>query len=202
MAYTKINFQNLPNTTTPVNATNLNALQTNVETALNDKADTSSIPTVNDATLTIQKNGTTLDTFTANASVDKTINITTAGSISELATVLYNPQDGIGTNGNVTLSETAEHFDYLVVYYGNSGGSNRKAEIIYKPHGKTSTLTMNNYYKESASNFYQYYYSKQISISGTTITDVQDWELRMLNRTVSNSTQDNRIYIFRVEGYN
>jgi hypothetical protein len=32
---TKINFQNLPNTTTPVNATNLNALQTNVETAIN-----------------------------------------------------------------------------------------------------------------------------------------------------------------------
>ena len=27
----KINFQNLPNTTTPVNATNLNALQENVE---------------------------------------------------------------------------------------------------------------------------------------------------------------------------
>lgn len=31
----KINFQNLPNTTTPVNATNLNLLQTNVETAIN-----------------------------------------------------------------------------------------------------------------------------------------------------------------------
>lgn len=31
----KINFQNLPNTTTPVNATNLNQLQTNVENTLN-----------------------------------------------------------------------------------------------------------------------------------------------------------------------
>ena len=34
------------------------------------------IPVVNDATLTIQKNSSTIDTFTANASVDKTINIT------------------------------------------------------------------------------------------------------------------------------
>lgn len=31
----KINFQNLPNTTTPVNATNLNTLQTNVENEFN-----------------------------------------------------------------------------------------------------------------------------------------------------------------------
>ena len=32
----KINFQNLPNTTTPINATNMNLLQTNVENALNE----------------------------------------------------------------------------------------------------------------------------------------------------------------------
>lgn len=31
----KINFQNLPNKTTPINASNLNQLQTNVETAIN-----------------------------------------------------------------------------------------------------------------------------------------------------------------------
>ena len=33
----KINFQNLPNTTTPVNATNLNQLQTNVESEINGR---------------------------------------------------------------------------------------------------------------------------------------------------------------------
>lgn len=45
------------------------------------------IPTVNDATLTIQKNGSTVDTFTANASSNKTINITvptTAADVSAL----------------------------------------------------------------------------------------------------------------------
>lgn len=35
------------------------------------------IPTVNDATLTIQQNGTTVDTFTANSSTNKTVNIKT-----------------------------------------------------------------------------------------------------------------------------
>ena len=41
----KINFQNLPSTTTPINATNLNAIQTNAETAINDVADDLSMAT-------------------------------------------------------------------------------------------------------------------------------------------------------------
>lgn len=42
----------------------------------NDLSNKPTIPTVNNATLTIQKNGTTIDTFTANSSTNKTINIT------------------------------------------------------------------------------------------------------------------------------
>ena len=42
------------------------------------------IPTVNNATLTIQKNGSTVDTFTANASANKTINITVPTATSQL----------------------------------------------------------------------------------------------------------------------
>lgn len=45
------------------------------------------IPTVNNATLTIQKNGTAIDTFTANAATDKEINITvptTAADVNAL----------------------------------------------------------------------------------------------------------------------
>lgn len=43
-----------------------------------------SIPTVNDATLTIQKNGTTVNTFTANASSNVTANITVPTNTSDL----------------------------------------------------------------------------------------------------------------------
>lgn len=45
------------------------------------------LPTVNDATLTIQKNGTAVGTFTANASVNKSINITMAKGDVGLANV-------------------------------------------------------------------------------------------------------------------
>lgn len=53
--------------------------------AYSDLTGTPTIPTVNNATLTIQRNGTTVDTFTANSSSDKTVNITVPTATSELA---------------------------------------------------------------------------------------------------------------------
>lgn len=50
----------------------------------NDLSDKPTIPTVNNATLTIQKNGTTVKTFTANASSDVTCNITVPTNTNEL----------------------------------------------------------------------------------------------------------------------
>lgn len=76
--------------------------QADLNTALGAKADTSSlatvatsglysdltgtptIPTVNNATLTIQKNGTTVNSFTANASSNVTANITVPTATSDL----------------------------------------------------------------------------------------------------------------------
>lgn len=43
----------------------------------NDLSNLPTLPTVNNGALTIQQNGTTLDTFTANSSDDKTVNIQT-----------------------------------------------------------------------------------------------------------------------------
>lgn len=50
----------------------------------NDLSNKPTIPTVNNATLTIQKNGTTVKTFTANASSDVTANIIVPINVSEL----------------------------------------------------------------------------------------------------------------------
>lgn len=50
----------------------------------NDLTNKPTIPTVNNATLTIQKNGTDVKTFTANASSDVTCNITVPAKVSEL----------------------------------------------------------------------------------------------------------------------
>ena len=51
----------------------------------NDLSNKPTIPTVNDATLTIQKNGTTVNTFTANASSNVTANITVPTNVSDLS---------------------------------------------------------------------------------------------------------------------
>lgn len=51
----------------------------------NDLSNKPTIPTVNNATLTIQKNGTTVNTFTANASSNVTANITVPTSFSDLS---------------------------------------------------------------------------------------------------------------------
>jgi len=50
----------------------------------NDLSNKPTIPTVNDATLTIQKNGTTVNTFTANASSNVTANITVPTQSSDI----------------------------------------------------------------------------------------------------------------------
>ncbi len=50
----------------------------------NDLSNKPTIPTVNNATLTIQRNNTSVGTFTANASSNKTINITVPTATSDL----------------------------------------------------------------------------------------------------------------------
>lgn len=50
------------------------------------------LPTVNDATLTIQKNGTTVKTFTANASSNVTANITVPTDLSDLSGTISTAQ--------------------------------------------------------------------------------------------------------------
>ena len=78
----------------------------------------SAIPTVNDATLTIQKNGTTVDTFTANASSNKTINITVPTAVTDLSDAsnyalkddvvkVFNPSGSVASASDLpTLSAT------------------------------------------------------------------------------------------------
>ena len=68
-----------------------------------------SIPTVNDATLTIQKNGTTVNTFTANSATNTNVNITVPTATSDLT------NDGDGTSNFVTFADTATDSDYGIV---------------------------------------------------------------------------------------
>ena len=75
-------------------------------------ATTSNIPTVNNATLTIQKNGTNVQTFTANSSEDKTANITVPTAVSELTNdanyaTTTQLSDGLATKQNTLTAGNA-----------------------------------------------------------------------------------------------
>lgn len=61
----------------------------------NDLSNKPTIPTVNNATLTIQKNGTTVNTFTANASSNVTANIEVPNIVSSVSASSTN-NDGVG----------------------------------------------------------------------------------------------------------
>lgn len=72
-----------------------------------DLTGTPTIPTVNNATLTIKRNGTAVDTFTANASVDKSINIAVPTKTSELTNNSNYVVDSsyVHTDNNFTTAE-------------------------------------------------------------------------------------------------
>lgn len=61
--------------------------------------DLPTIPTVGNGTLTIQKNSTNIDTFTANATSNKTINITVPNILSGTT----EPTSGQGVNGDLYI---------------------------------------------------------------------------------------------------
>lgn len=63
---------------------NIGAGTSSFSGSYNDLSNKPTIPTVNNATLTIQKNGTNVQTFTANQSSNATANITVPTKVSEL----------------------------------------------------------------------------------------------------------------------
>lgn len=74
---------------TKANSADLAAVATSG--AYSDITGTPTIPTVNNATLTIQKNGSTVATFTANSSTNATANITVPTVDTALSPTSTNP---------------------------------------------------------------------------------------------------------------
>ena len=92
----------------------------------NDLTDIPTIPTVNNATLTIQRNNTSVGTFTANASSNKTINITVPTTVAELSdastyvtqnnlsTQLANKQNVLTAGDHINITDsTIKAVDYV-----------------------------------------------------------------------------------------
>lgn len=103
----------------------------------------SSLPTVNDATLTIQKNGTTVETFTANSSNNKTANITVPTDTSDLTNGAgYITSSALPTVNDATL--TIQHNGTNVQTFTANQGTNATAnvETIYAdPIASSAAIT-------------------------------------------------------------
>ena len=88
-----------------------------------DLANTPTIPTVNNATLTIQKNGTNVGTFTANASSNSTVNITvpttTSGLTNDSNFITMNDLTTI-TGYDATKTQTLKNINGVITWVTDS----------------------------------------------------------------------------------
>lgn len=112
-AVSTVASQGLTNTEKANARANIGAGTSSFSGSYNDLTNKPTIPTVNNATLTIQKNGTNVQTFTANQASNATANITVPTKVSELTndsgyttntgtvtqvkvgTTAYNPSSGV-----------------------------------------------------------------------------------------------------------
>lgn len=99
------------------------------------------IPTVYNGTLTIQHNGTTVDTFTANSSTDKTVNIENNYSTTEQAigawvdgrTVYRKVITGTTGSGNIEdVLHGITNFGTVINIYGYIHASNGEGQPIQR----------------------------------------------------------------------
>lgn len=115
----------------------------NISITKSQVSDFPTIPTVNDATLTIQKNGTNVATFTANASSNATANITVPTNTSDLnndsgfLTSETDPVFSASAASGITASD-------ITAWNGKSDFSGSYTDLTNKPTIPTKTSDLNN----------------------------------------------------------
>ena len=180
---TKITFKDLPDTTTPLSASNLNTLQDNVETAINSKQD--EIDSSHKISADLVDDTSTTNKFFSGDYDD----LTNKPTILE-PTVLYN--NSTGSNTSAPLSDSAANYDYIEIYFKNNDGF-YASQKVYEPNGKSVCLTStftggSNYVLKFAG----------ATISGTSITIDDYWEF---NLNGASRIDPGNAYITKVIGY-
>ena len=117
---------------TPVNPTSLSNVATSGD--YDDLTNKPTIPTVNDAILTIQKNGTNIATFTSNSSTDTTANITVPTDTSDLT-------NGAGYITGITSGDVTTALGYTPYNSSNPSGYQTASDADSKYATKTELNT-------------------------------------------------------------
>lgn len=107
--------------------------------------------------------------------------------------VLYNSAGG--TAGTVTLSDSAENYTYLEIFYRSSGDNACGSVKVFSPNGKLVHLGTIHYIAD-----YDYAKFALVNISGSMITFSQNYQITLKNNG-SVYSAENAIYITRVVGY-
>ena len=120
----------VPNTRT----VNGKALSSDISLTASDVGalpDSTVIPTVNDATLTIQKNGTDVATFTANSSTNQTANITVPTDTSDLT-------NGAGFITGITSGDVTTALGYTP--YNSTNPNGYQENVIETERNSVNTI--------------------------------------------------------------
>lgn len=107
--------------------------------------------------------------------------------------VLYNSASG--TAGTVTLSDSAENYTYLEIFYRSSGDNACGSVKVFSPNGKLVHLGTIHYIAD-----YDYAKFALVNVSGPMITFSQNYQT-ILKSNGSTYSAENAIYITRVVGY-
>lgn len=107
--------------------------------------------------------------------------------------VLYNSENG--TAGTVTLSDSAENYTYIEIFYRSSGDNACGSVKVFSPNNKLVHLGTIHYIAD-----YDYAKFALVSVSGSMITFSQNYQITLKNNG-SVYSAENAIYITRVVGY-
>lgn len=122
----------------PVNSVGMAA----VTNSYNDLNDRPTIPTVNNGTLTIQKNGTTVQTFTANQSSSVTANITVPTTASDVGAMSTSHAANAITSSNISSWNAKADVLTLVTVSGTGAITQALDPNKFYKFGSISSLTL------------------------------------------------------------
>lgn len=138
--YVKYTAQTLTDAQKSQARSNIGAGTSNFGGSYNDLTNKPTIPTVNNGTLTIQKNGTTVATFSANQSENATANIIVPTKTSQLTNDSNFVKSNSGAfTGNLTADNFNSRFSLQSVPYGTAVGENADLNTV-------TYLVVGNYY--------------------------------------------------------
>lgn len=107
--------------------------------------------------------------------------------------VLYNSANG--TAETVTLSDSAENYTYLEIFYRSSGDNACGSVKVFSPNGKLVHLGTIHYIAD-----FDYAKFALVNVSGSMITFSQNYQITLKNNG-STYSAENAIFITRVVGY-